>query len=147
MKIILLADVSGVGRKFDVKTVTDGYGRNFLLRSKLAEVATPLSLRKAEKMRKELEQKETLKNESLEKAVQAISGKKVKITAKANEEGHLFAGVHVADIVSAVSRDLGIVLDESCFVLPSNLKSIGIHSVAVHAGKTNAEVLVSIERE
>jgi len=145
MKVILLADIAGLGRRFEIKEVADGYGRNFLLRNKKAELATPDALKSAEKKLAEMSAKETLKLEAAEKAVASLKGKTVKMKAKANEEGHLFAGLHLKDIAEAVKSQLGVSLDESAYDVPANLKSVGEHKISVKAGKMETELSVSVE--
>ena len=90
MKIILLQDISGVGRKGEVKNVSDGYGRNFLLPNKLGQIATPSTIASAEKMSKQAEQNKEVQKDILEKNIKGLKDLKVQLKAKANEKGHLF---------------------------------------------------------
>ena len=84
MKVILSQDITGVGRKGEVKNVSDGYAGNFLLPKKLAQVATPAAIASAEKMKNQMEQDREIQKDILEKNIKSLKDLKVQIKAKAN---------------------------------------------------------------
>ena len=93
MKVILLSDVRGSGKKGDIVNVSDGYARNFLLPKKLAKEANAQALNELNNEIKAKEHKlEIQKNEALEN-VKKIEGKTIKISASAGENGNLFGSV------------------------------------------------------
>ncbi len=98
MKIILLKDVKGVGEKGDIKEVSEGYARNFLLPRKLAKIATEKAILEIErqKMREILrEEKDLIKTEKL---AEKLEGTELLVKIKSNEKGKLYASVGPKDI-------------------------------------------------
>jgi large subunit ribosomal protein L9 len=147
MKVILLQDVTKVGRRHEVRQVSDGYAMNFLLPNGLAELATESKVAALSKQEVQRTERKAVQRELLEKDLEKSSGKKIAINSKANEKGHLFKGIHAADIVAAIETQLGIRLPEDALKLSEPIKETGDHTVAIAAkdGKTIA-VLVSVEK-
>jgi large subunit ribosomal protein L9 len=93
MRIILLQDIKGLGKKFDIKKVTDGYARNFLFPKKIATAATAETISQTEKERDARIQKG---KEGFKKAEQTAGKFKnlvLKIKSKANKDGKLFGSI------------------------------------------------------
>lgn len=145
MKVILLRDVPRVGRKYEVKDVPDGYAFNMLLPQKLAERATPETLKRLEnqKAKHALEVAETDKafGEALKKAIDA----EATVAAEANEEGHLYRAIHADDIVKAF-KEKGIELDERAIMIEAPIKHIGAHTVKLSSGGREGDVTVTVTR-
>lgn len=145
MKIILLQDVPGVGRKYDIKNVADGYATNFLLPRKLAAVATPQVLKDAEKkMTEALAERQVQENLMIQTLVD-IDGKKITLTEKANEEGHLFAQIHKKEIAKALKEQLHAEIPEQYIDLEEHIKAIGEHKVPLKFNDKKVEVLLVVE--
>lgn len=106
MKIILIADVEKLGKKGEAKEVSAGYAKNFLLPKKLAVLATSVSLKQAEDVKK----KEATKLESEEKRNKELQAKlkelKLSIKKKANEEGVLFGAVGEEEIAKLINLNI-----------------------------------------
>ena len=143
MKVILLQDVAKLGRKFDVASVPDGYALNQLIPKKMAEAATPESL-------KRLEQRKNLETAASDKrahkvtgAVTLLSGKSLEIRAEANEQGHLFAALRESDIVTAFSL-LGANIEPSMVSIKKPIKSLGEHTIELTNHGEAVPVAVSI---
>jgi large subunit ribosomal protein L9 len=92
MEVILLRDIPKVGKKYDVKKVSDGYGMNYLLRQGFAEVATPQKISALSAKKEMNKATDQLQGELLKKALKELDGQKIHLTTKANEQGHLFKG-------------------------------------------------------
>jgi len=93
MKIILLKDIPKVGRKYDIKNVADGYALNLLIPRGLAQIATPQTEKNIEAMKaKDLVEKK-VQGELLVKNLEVLKDLVINMKEKANEKGHLFAGV------------------------------------------------------
>src|SRR3989344_2813830 len=102
MKIILKEDVRGVGRKYEVKDVADGYARNFLIARGKAALATPQAEKNAEGALRAAEAGRVKMETALAENIKKLDGEVVVISAKANEKGSLFAGlgsVHLASLL------------------------------------------------
>lgn len=147
MKVILNQDIKGMGRKGEVKQVSDGYAANFLLPKKLAVIATEGNLREMEKELKARDKREeTRKQEALE-AQKKLQGAEVVVKAKANEEGHLFGSVEIKEITAALMAK-GLNLDDAEIVEREPIKSIGRHKVEIKIlDDIKAEIVVDVRAE
>lgn len=149
MKVILLADVKGQGKKGDVKEVSDGYARNFLFTKKLAVPATNENLNAIEGKKeaaafhkgKEIEEATALKEK--------LSGLSVKLKAKAGEGGRLFGSVTNKDIAEALKMQHHIVIDKKKFSIPDGgIKNIGTTEIDVKVyPEISGKLKVVIETE
>jgi large subunit ribosomal protein L9 len=143
MKVILLADVKGLGKALDVKEVKDGYGFNYLLPEGLADLATPGALKQAERfVAKRKEESARLMEESRILA-NALSAKKVIVKSKA-ESGKLFGSVGKDEIIVALEA-VGIKIDKDVLVLDKAFKEVGTFEIPAdfgHGVKTTFELVV-----
>ncbi|MBQ8431868.1 MAG: 50S ribosomal protein L9 [Clostridia bacterium] len=145
MKVILLADVKGQGKKNDVIEVSDGYGKNFLIPRKLAKPADAQSLNDVKvKEAARLYRIETEKKEALALA-ETLKGILVKIPASSGADGRLYGSVTTKDIVEKLQADHKIVLDKRKLVLSDPIKAYGKYEVEVKlytevSGKINVLV-------
>lgn len=147
MKIILLQDVAGKGRKYDVKDVPDGYARNFLFPEKLAEPATPAALKNLEKLKEVVRVEKEMRAETLKKNLEKISGLELVIKAKADEKGHLFSAVHSRDIAEKLKKDYQAEIGEEFIVLEKPIKAVGEHVVIVKARDRQSSLKLFVEKE
>lgn len=145
MKVILLKDVPKVGKKFETKEVSAGYARNFLFANNLAEVATKKLLAKVELLRSLHEEKIREEEGRLIKELDTIKGKTVNIQGKANEKGHLFAGIHTEELASCLKEKFGLHLKPSHILLPTPIKEIGEYKIQIHIQDKTAEITVVVE--
>jgi large subunit ribosomal protein L9 len=130
MKVILLKDVKGIGRKFDEKNVSDGYAANFLLPKKLAIPATGQSALQIAELKKQSELQKTGEKQKLNENLSRLAGKTVTLKMKANEAGHLFASMN-ADKISTALKDQGISLQADTIKLAEPIKKTGTFEVPV----------------
>jgi len=145
MKIILLKDVPKVGKKYDIKDVAEGYALNMLIPRKLAAVATAQAVKNIEDMKhKEMSEKK-IQEDLLAKNLQAIKGLTLTLKEKANEKGHLFAGVTKEVLVQEILKATRLNLDPGFIHLDKPLKEVGEHTVTVEAMGKKAEFTVQIE--
>ncbi len=142
MKVILLKDVKGQGKKDDVIEVSDGYARNFLLKNGLAKEATSTNLnsvniaKKAEEHRKAVEKAEAME---LAKKISAVS---VVVKIKVGETGKLFGALNTQAIADALKAQHNIDIDKKKIVLADPIKSIGVYTVTI---KPYAEVSAKLQ--
>lgn len=131
MKVILLADVKGQGKKNDVIEVSDGYGKNFLIPRKLAKVADAQSLNDVKvKEEARLHRIETEKNQARELA-EKLKSVQVKVTASCGADGRLYGSVTAKDISEQLEKQLGISIDKRKLVLNDSIKAYGNYEVEV----------------
>jgi len=147
MRVILLSDVPKVGRRFDVKEVADGFAANYLIPQRMAESATDKKVKALERQRTKDAERAAVQSELFHKDMQKLAGETVHISAKANEQGHLFKGLHKGDIISAIEKKLGIHLPEDAVQLQEPIKKTGEHTLAISADKEKVPVTVLVEGE
>jgi large subunit ribosomal protein L9 len=135
MKIIFLQDVRGIGKKFDVKEVSDGYARNFLFPNKLAEQASSASLKKIEEMKAAHEHSETELMKQLEDAKRQIEAVTLEFPLKADKSGAPFASVNKETILSALRDHKFITTERPSIDLKYPIKEFGPHAVEVDLKK------------
>ena len=130
MKVVLLADVKGHGKKGELCNVSDGYARNFLLPKKLAVEADNTALN-------ELKNREQAKAHHLKEEIDAatetaakLNGKSVKITAKAGSNGKLFGAVTSKEIAAEIKNSLGIEIDRKKMTV-KDIKNFGEYTAEI----------------
>ena len=145
MKVILLQDVKGKGKKGQMLEVSDGYARNFMLPRKLAIEATTDAINT---MR--MNDKATQERIAREKAeALAVAGKlremTLTVTAKGGGAGRLFGSVTNAEIADALAKN-GIKLDKRKIVISDPIKSVGTYTVTCKLGyEISAPLTVKIQ--
>ena len=131
MKVILLANVKGLGKKDEMVEASDGYARNYLLPKKLAILAD----NKAQNELKGKESARQFKIDEEKKAAKEIAsrleGTVVKIRSASGADGRLYGAVTAKDITEALEKNFGIAVDKRKLELPDVIKSYGTYSVTV----------------
>ncbi len=147
MKIILLKDVPKMGRKFDVKEISDGYALNFIIPKGLGMKATAEALSKLEKDKKENEVKIKITEDLFRKDIESVSKETVKISAKANENGHLFAGISAKELSEEIEKQTRVKIDPSFIVLDKPIREVGDFILDINAHNIKGKVKVEVSRE
>lgn len=125
MKIVLLKDIHGIGKKYDTVTVADGFALNSLIPKKHAEFATPAVVLRYTKLKEAEGEQRKVREEDVLKNIENIISKTYEIKAKANEQGHLFAALHKDQVAEVIGVD-------SHFInLDKNIKEVGEHAIEV----------------
>lgn len=130
MKVILLANVKGLGKKDEMVEASDGYARNYLIPKKLAIVADS-------KAQNELKGKESARQFKIDEEIKAaralaarLEGTVVKIRSASGADGRLYGAVTAKDIAEALARDFDIVVDKRKMEMDA-IKNYGTYSVSV----------------
>ncbi|MEY3388610.1 MAG: 50S ribosomal protein L9 [Acidimicrobiia bacterium] len=131
MKVLLRQDISGVGRRGDIVSVSSGHARNFLLPRGLAIAATDGAVVQATSMRRARDLREAADRESAQAIVAELAKRTIQVQAKAGSEGRLFGSVTASDIAQAVSAQAGITLDRKSIEIASPIRTVGDHNVTV----------------
>jgi large subunit ribosomal protein L9 len=147
MKIVLKEDVKNLGKKHEVKEVSDGYANNYLIPNKLAEYATVNAVKKAEMLKSAHDTEQEIKEKLLEKQLELLSGVKVVIKKKANEKGHLFEKIHEVEITEALKKEANIEIPVDMIAILKPIKEIGDHKINVKTDHGEGEFLLTIEAE
>ena len=148
MEVLLLKDVEQLGKAGEIKKVSVGYARNFLMPRGLATMATPGAIKQA-KLQKESKSRQQAKELSEAQALaQALDGLSVSFQARAGESDRLYGSITTANIAEALAQQVNQDVDRRKIVLEEPLKELGTHAVTVHlAPGAEAKVTVVIERE
>ncbi len=148
MKIILLDDVRGIGKKFDIKEVADGYARNFLFPNRLAEAATPGALKKLEALKEEHKKNEAELLTRLHEIARKINDTTITFTLKADQSGAAFGSVNKESILKSL-REHDILTKERIDIdLKYPLKEFGTYTVPIDLKKgVTANLKVAVEKE
>ena|SRR3989344_2122888 len=141
MKLILTQDVPKIGRKYEVKNVKDGFGRNFLMMRNLAVVWTPEAEKKLSEKIKMAHEVKKSKEEVLAKNLSSLKGFKITFHRSANQEGHLFAGVKNTDIIKFLEKEKRIIIPESVLEMEGPIKTLGEHKIKIQEYFLIVEVL------
>lgn len=144
MKVIFLKDVPKTGKKYEVKEMAAGYVQNVLIPKGAVEVATPQALERMKKAQAGDMAHKMVQESLLAKNISLIEGKKITIKSKANDKGHLFAGLHQVDLVKVLHNELHIELLPEHIILKSPIKEIGTHTVDVSIGGKKTSFLVEV---
>lgn len=130
MKVILLADVKGQGKKGELCNVSDGYARNFLFPKNLAVEANNASM--AEMKSREEAKAHHIKEEkaAASELAKKIEGVRFTVTAKAGANGKLFGSVTTKEVVAAVKTQLGVEIDKKKVTM-SDIKAYGEYNAEV----------------
>ncbi|HET6811692.1 MAG TPA: 50S ribosomal protein L9 [Acidimicrobiales bacterium] len=144
MRVVLRADVNGVGKKGDVVEVADGFARNFLLPQGRAFRATEGVLSQAAAMRRSRDLKDAKDRASAETVARELVAKIIRITAKAGTEGRLFGSVTASDVADAVQAQAGVSIDRRRVELPEPIKTLGSHDVGVKL-HSDVEFRITVE--
>ena len=131
MRLVLKADVAGLGSKGDIVEVATGYGRNYLLPQGLAAKATDGMIRQiheAERVRQEARRREL---EAADNIRLQLAETRVVIAARVTDEGRLFGSIGIAEIIDAVRSLSSVVLERKTIALSEPIKTIGYHEVTI----------------
>jgi len=147
MRIILLQDVAGLGKKYDVKNVSDGYARNFLFPKKLAKIAFGEEVKKLESQKAASEKQREEMEILLDELAKKLSGKEFHFYPEVGEKGEVYDSVKKENIKQALLRsisDLKIPEDEIEIILEGPLRTLGEHEVKVKLGQKTGTTIKAI---
>lgn len=134
MKIILLEDVKGKGKKNDVINVSDGYGNNYLIKNKLGVLYTKGSSNVLNKELKELKEEEDKLVAELNEIKNKLENKEIKFQVKTGNNEKVFGNISSKQISEKI-KELGFNIDKKCLKIDGNLDTLGVHKVLVQLHK------------
>lgn len=131
MKVIFMQDVKGSGKKGEIKNVSDGYARNFLITKGLAVEATPKNLSDLEGKQASAQHKIDVDTAEAKKTAEILNNKKVIIKAKAGSSGKLFGAVTSAQIADEIAAQYGQKVEKKKISLKSEIKNFGEYEAEI----------------
>lgn len=145
MKIILTKDVPKVGKKYEMKDISDGYALNLLIPRGLAIIATKDAIKRIDLEKSIDEGEKKIHKDLLLKNLIELEGVTITMSEKANEKGHLFAGVHKLEIIPAIEKQTRLQIDAEHIVLEKPIKEVGLHEVEVKVGEKSIKFNLDIK--
>ena len=147
MRVILKAEVRGLGRTGEVKDVADGYARNYLLPKGLAIEATGGELKHLAQERQAEKTKKDRAHQDAEELARRLAEITLVFRLKAGEQGKTFGSVTTKEIAAALQKEAKAAeIDKTKIILHEPLKSLGVHKVEVRLlSDVRADVTVAIE--
>jgi large subunit ribosomal protein L9 len=130
-RLLLRADVAGLGRRGDIVQVSEGYARNFLVPKGHAVPAAPGIERQATVMRKVRDLREARDREAAETVARQLVAAVVRVQARVGAGGRLFGSVTAADVADAVAEQTGIQLDRRRLSGFEPIRAVGVHEIPV----------------
>ena len=148
MKVVLLEDLPGKGSAGEIKEVSKGYAKNFLLPQGLALVATPMVMKQVESRLQKERREEIINRDKLVELAQQIEGREICLKARAGAGERLFGSITAADIAEELSRATGSVIDKKKIDIEKPLRQAGSYEITVKlAGDLKPQITVVIEEE
>lgn len=146
MKVVFIKDAPGNGRKGELKEVSDGFAKNFLIAKGFAQAVTPQLMQKLEKERKEQDQKKQKEAARQQVLKSEIEKRTFSIKVKIGDKGQVFGGVHEKEVAKLISDKLGEEVGKNQVEIKEALKTTGEHLVTVRfPGGVVAKAKINIE--
>ena len=145
MKVILLQDVKGLGKEGQIVEVSDGYGRNFLLKKKLAKESSASNLNEARLKQGARAEHEKRALEAAQDLKKTLEGKSITLRMKSGEGGKLYGAVTSADVADELKRN-GFDIAKKQVVIDNAIKNIGTFGVRIKLHpQVSCEINVNVE--
>jgi len=147
MKVILLEDVKGLGKRNDLVNAKDGYAKNFLLKRNLAIEATAHNINIMKSREQSVKNRMLTENAEAQEVKERIDGKTVIIKTTAGENGKLYGSITNKDIAEAIKEQHNVQIDKKKIVIPDHhIKTLSTHKldIKIHAGIA-ARITVVVE--
>ena len=144
MKVLLKADVKGTGKKGDVVEVADGYGRNFLIKKGLAEIANANNVHQAQQKKEAAAFHKAEEIKATKELAASLDGKSVTVKIKVGENGKVFGSVTAANVSDALAG-LGFDIEKKKIKMDS-IKNVGSYNAEVRLMENiSAKITVVVE--
>jgi len=144
MKLILLEDVTALGKQGSVVDVNDGYARNYLIPRGMAEEAKASALRKLELKKSQWQKIEAKDLAEAKKIADQLSGKVLQMTADAGESGKLYGSITAHHIAEKLATEWNVALDKRKVQIEEPIRSLGFHRVPL---KLHRDLVIELELE
>ena len=149
MKVVLLQDVKSIGKKGELKEVSDGYARNFLLPRKLAKEANAQAMNELRNAEAAKEYKIKTETEKAQQNAELLSGKTVKIYAKPGQGGKIFGSVTPKELSEEIQKQFGVEVDKRKVIVEGDIKAFGSYNfdVKFYSGITATMTVAVCEKD
>jgi len=148
MKVILLEDVKGTGKKGQVVNASDGHARNFLFPRKLAIEANDSNMANLEAQQKKAQHKVATEVKAAQAIAETLEAKPISIAVRVGDKGRMFGSISNKEIEEAVQSQLGVTVAKKKIVLNDPVKAVGTYTVTAKlhpqvSAKINVEIVAA----
>ena len=147
MKVLFLQDVKGSGKAGEIKEVSEGFARNFLLPKSLAVPATTGAMKNMAYQKQIVQSKAQRVRSENETLAARLTETRVTFKVKVGEQYRLFGSITSSDVAEAVEKAIGQTVDKHKVLLDEPIKHLGIYKVAIKVGDLDPAVTVVVEDE
>jgi large subunit ribosomal protein L9 len=145
MRVLLRADIDGVGKRGDIVEVAKGFARNYLFPTGRALVAGEKIEKQAQSMRRGRDLRNVQDREAARSVAGILGAATITVSARAAAEGRLFGSVSAADLAEAITAQTGAEVDRHTITLAEPIKTVGTHVIPVQLhDEVAAEVTVEV---
>ncbi len=144
MKVILLEDVKKVGKRGEIIEVSEGYGRNVLIKKGQALEGTPANLNNAKQKQASAAHKKQVDNDEAKILASQLAKVQVRIPVKMGEGGRVFGSVTGKDVSDALAKQFDVAVDKKKIELKNPIKTLGVHDVVI---RVHPEITTTIKVE
>ena len=146
MKVILLQDVKGTGKKDQILEISDGYARNYLLPRKLAREATAEALNSIERAKSADKHREEVRRAEAEQQARELKGPVVQLTVRGGENGKIYGSVTNDQIAAALKEQLGVDVDKRKIEPEEPIKNAGQSFITLKLmGGVSTRLIVNVK--
>lgn len=131
MKVVLLSDVKGTGKKGDIVNVADGFGKNFLLKNNLAKIADNKAISENKNQKEANLYHKAMEKQAAEELAKKIENKTVTLKIACGDNGKIFGSVTSKEIAENLSKLLGVEIEKRKIVLESPIKQVGNYKITI----------------
>jgi large subunit ribosomal protein L9 len=135
MQVILLKDIDKLGDRFEVVSVKNGYGRNYLIPQGLARVANKTNVASIEDIKRVEEEQEAARRAEFEAIATQLASQTIKIGAKAGQSGKIFGSVTNVQIIAAIKEQLDLEIERRKVTIPEEIKELGTYKAHVQLSR------------
>ncbi len=131
MNVILLKDVTGLGKQFETVTVKNGYGRNYLIPKKLAVIANKANLSTVGAKLRQMQERENRAIEAIQQLAEKVKASPIRVGAKVGTTEKIFGSVTNVQLAEAIKRQTGVEIDRRKIVIPEEVKTLGVYKAII----------------
>lgn len=135
MQVILLKDIDKLGDRFEVVSVKNGYGRNYLIPQGLARVANKTNVASIEDTKRVEDEQEAARRAEFEAIATQLASQTIKIGAKAGQSGKIFGSVTNVQIIAGIKEQLDLEIERRKVTIPEEIKELGTYKAHVQLSR------------
>ncbi|MBK9487931.1 MAG: 50S ribosomal protein L9 [Haliscomenobacter sp.] len=135
MQVILLKDIDKLGDRFEVVSVKNGYGRNYLIPQGLARVANKTNVASIDDIKRVEEEEEAARRAEFEAIATQLASQTIKIGAKAGQSGKIFGSVTNVQIIAAIKEQLDLEIERRKVTFTEEIKELGTYTAQVQLSR------------